>query len=115
MGAPHIGHTGLERSRGMARVLESGDTADPIVRNLKSPIRSLHCFVPENATPEQPNTLAIKLDYMDRKDILRFEEALDAGKPQVLKVHLSTSPRWATPCLPFTAWRFQAVGSGGNR
>lgn len=77
MGAPYIEHAGLERLRELASVPESGDAAGLMVRDLESPIPNLHCFVPEDATPEQLNTLAIKLGYMDQEDLVRFEGALN--------------------------------------
>lgn len=77
LGAPFIEHPGLGRLQELARVPVTGELAELLVRDLESPIRNLHCFVPEDATPEQLNTLAIKLGYMDREDLVRFEGALN--------------------------------------
>lgn len=77
LGAPFIEHPGLGRLQELARVPETGELAGLMVRDLEAPIRSLHCFVPEDATPEQLNTLAIKLGYMDPEDLVRFEGALN--------------------------------------
>lgn len=90
MGAPCIEHAGLERLRELASVPESGAAADLVVRDLISPIRNLHCFVPEDATPEQLNTLAIKIGYMGPEEQVCFEGALDlnsmAGMEDVLRI-----------------------------
>lgn len=90
MGAPHIEHAGLERLRELARIPESGAAADLVIRELESPIRNLHCLVPEDAAPEQLNTLAIKIGYMGPEEQVCFEGALDlnpvAGIEDVLHI-----------------------------
>lgn len=90
LGAPFIEHPGLGRLQELARVPDTGEPAGLMVRDLESPIRSLHCFVPEDVTPEQLNTLAIKLGYMDPEDLIRFEGALNincvVGMEDVLRL-----------------------------
>lgn len=77
LGASHMEHDGLCRLREIAGIPGTDRTADLLVRDMESPIRSLHCFVPENASPEQLNTLAIKLRYMSPEDMIRYEGALN--------------------------------------
>ena len=77
MAAPHIESDGLDRLRELAGV-PGTDTLSPLlVAEVNSHIRNLVHYVPEDATPEQLNTLAIKIGYMQPEEQVCFEGALD--------------------------------------
>ena len=77
MAAPHIESDGLDRLRELAGV-PGTDTLSPLlVAEVNSHIRNLVHYVPEDATPEQLNTLAIKIGYMQPDEQVCFEGALD--------------------------------------
>lgn len=90
LGAPHIESDGLAKLDRIATAPGQARPGKLLIADLESPIRNLKQYVPQDADPEQLNTLAIKIGYMGPEEQVCFEGALDlnpvAGMEDVLRI-----------------------------
>lgn len=77
LGAPHIESNGLQLLNRIATAPGRDEPGKLLITDLESPIRNLKQYVPQDADPEQLNTLAIKIGYMGPEEQVCFEGALD--------------------------------------
>lgn len=80
LGVPNISYANLQLLQKLAHVRETDRAAPLLVKGIDSTVDDLQCFIPENATPEQLNALAIKIDYMQPIETIYFEAALKINK-----------------------------------
>lgn len=77
LGTPHINSDGLMLLEQIATAPGRTKPGKLLIADLDSPIRNLKQYVPQDASPEQLNTLAIKIGYMGPEEQVCFEAALD--------------------------------------
>ena len=82
LGVPNINDTNLRLLHELALVHGTDRTAPLLVQDVDSTVHDLQCFVPKDATPEQLNALAIKIDNMKPIETVYFEAALKSKQPR---------------------------------
>lgn len=91
LGAPNIESDGLRLLESISYIPQWHRQGQLLVGDIESPVANLKNFVPQDSTPEELNTLAIKLKYLNPEALVCFEVALELNDIKDMKDILRTA------------------------
>lgn len=85
LGLPNIESDGLQLLDRIAYIPQQKRQGQLLIGDIDSPVTNLKQYVPQDSTPEELNTLAIKIKYLTPEALVCFEAALELNEIKSMK------------------------------